>query len=186
MYFFRNFYKLYRNWTNNIPLKSYGKCETFSCWWFFLIPFRFQVITKMARSFVLPLSRNRFFENAPCEEPELLGMSTWTSICFSRAFFARRSPSTSRSSPSTHRIEQVIYRWKAAVNTQLSRVDRFFILATILKVFHLKFIHYSSRTSCCFHVELLWRIFVFNFPIHFVSVTQMIFSLYKPLSQHIF
>ena len=33
-------------------------------------------------------------------------------------------------------IEQVIYRWKAAVNTQLSRVDRYFILATILKLFH--------------------------------------------------
>ena len=57
-------------------------------------------------------------------------------------------------------IEQVIYRWKAAVNTQLSRVDHFFILATILKVFHMKFIQRSSWTSCCFHVELLWRIFV--------------------------
>ena len=102
-YFRRNFYKLYRNGANNIPLKSYGKCETFSCWWFSLIPSRFQVISKMARSFVLPLSRNRFFENAPREEPELLGMSTWTSLCFSRAFFARRSPSTARSSPSTHR-----------------------------------------------------------------------------------
>ena len=64
---------------------------------------------------------------------------------------------------------------------QLSRVDHFFILTTILKVFHLKFIHYNSRTSCCFHVELLWRIFVCNFLIHFVSVTQMIFFLYKPL-----
>ena len=41
-------------------------------------------------------------------------------------------------------IEQVIYRWKAIVNTQLSRVDHFFILATILKVFHLKFIQRSS------------------------------------------
>ena len=41
-------------------------------------------------------------------------------------------------------IEQVIYRWKAAVNTQLSRVDHFFILATISKVFHLKFIKLSS------------------------------------------
>jgi len=63
-------------------------------------------------------------------------------------------------------IEQVIYRWKAAVNTQLSRVDHFFILATVLKVFHLKFIQCSSWTSCCFHVELLWRIFVCNFLIH--------------------
>ena len=83
-------------------------------------------------------------------------------------------------------IEQVIYRWKAAVNTQLSHVDHFFILATILKVFHLKFIHCSSWTSYCFHVELLWRIFVCNFLIHFVSVTQMIFFLYKPLSQYFF
>ena len=58
------------------------------------------------------------------------------------------------------RIEQVIYRWKGAVNTQLSRVDHCFILATILKVFHLKFIQRSSWTSCYFHVELLWRIFV--------------------------
>ena len=102
-YFRRNFYKLYRNGANNIPLKSYGKCETFSCWWFSLIPSRFQVISKMARSFVLPLSRNRFFENAPREEPELLGACTWTSLCFSRDFFARSSPSTARSSPSTHR-----------------------------------------------------------------------------------
>ena len=61
------------------------------------------------------------------------------------------------------RIKQVIYRWKADVNTQLSRVDRFFIHAAILKVFHLKFIQCSSWTSCCFHVELLWRIFVCNF-----------------------
>ena len=95
-YFRRNFYKLYRNGANNIPLKSYGKCETFSCWWFSLIPSRFQVILKTARPFVLPLSRNRFFENAPREELELLGMSTWTSLCFSRAFFARSSPSTHR------------------------------------------------------------------------------------------
>ena len=63
-------------------------------------------------------------------------------------------------------IEQVIYWWKADVNMQLSCVDRFFILATILKVFHLKFIHYSSWTSSCFHVELPWRIFVCNFLIH--------------------
>ena len=102
-YFRRNFYKLYRNGANNIPLKSYGKCETFSCWWFSRTPSRFQVIAKMARSFVLPLSRNRFFENAPREEPELLGECTWTSLCFSRDFFARSSPSTTRGSPSTHR-----------------------------------------------------------------------------------
>ena len=83
-------------------------------------------------------------------------------------------------------IEQVIYRWKAVVSTQVSRVNHLFILATILKVFHLKFIQRSSWTSCCFHVELLWRIFVCNFLIHFVSVTQMIFFLYKPFSQYFF
>ena len=156
MYFCRNFYKFDRNGANNIPLKSYGKCETFPCWWFSMIPSRFQVISKMARSFVLPLSQNRFFKNAPREEPELLGMSTWTSLCFSRAFLSvafHPLPGTLIG------IEQVIYRWKADVNTQLYRVDHFFILATILKVFHLKFIHYSSRTSCYFHAELLWCIF---------------------------
>ena len=58
-YFRCNFYKLYRNGANNIPLKSYRKCETFSCWWYSLIPSRFQVISKTARSFVLPFSRNR-------------------------------------------------------------------------------------------------------------------------------
>ena len=103
MYFCRNFYKLYRNEANNIPLKSYGKCETFPCWWFSLIPSRFPVISKTARSFILPLSWNRFFENAPREEPELLGACTWTSLCFSREFFARRSQFTARNSPSTHR-----------------------------------------------------------------------------------
>ena len=64
------------------------------------------------------------------------------------------------------RIEQMISRWKAAVNTQLSRVDRYFILAVILKLFNLKFIQCISWTSWCFHVELLWCIFVCNFPIH--------------------
>ena len=42
----------------------------------------------------------------------------------------------------------------------------FLILATILKVFHLKFIQCSWWTSCCFHVELLWHIFVCTFLIH--------------------
>ena len=65
-------------------------------------------------------------------------------------------------------IDQVIHRWKAAVNTQLSRVDHFFILAMILKVFHLKFIQRSSWTSCYFHVELLW---LFSFVI-FSSIHQ--------------
>ena len=103
MYFRRNFYELFRNWVNNIPLNSYRKCETFSCWWFSLISSRFQVIPKTAGSFVLPLPRNRFFENAPHEESELLGACTWTSLCFSRDFFARRSSSTARSSPSHSR-----------------------------------------------------------------------------------
>ena len=71
-YFHRNFYKLHRNGANNILFKSYEKCETFSCWWFSLNPSHFQVISETARSLVLPLSRNRFFENAPHKEPELL------------------------------------------------------------------------------------------------------------------
>ena len=78
---------IHRNWAGDIRMKSYGKCETFSCWWFSLIPSHFQVIAKMERSFVLPLSRNWFFENALREEPELLDTCTWTSLCFSRAFF---------------------------------------------------------------------------------------------------
>ena len=45
-YFCRIFYKLYRNGANNIPLKSYGKCETFLCWQCSLIPSCFQVILK--------------------------------------------------------------------------------------------------------------------------------------------
>ena len=105
-YFLHNFYKLYRNGANNIPLKSYRKCKTFSCWWFSLIPNRFQVISITAGSCVLSLSRNRFFENAPREEPELLGMSTWTSLCFSCAsFFARSSPSTHRNWASNIPVE---------------------------------------------------------------------------------
>ena len=51
-------YGLYRNWADNIPLKSYEKCETFSCRWFSLIPSRFEVIPKTAGLFVLPLLRN--------------------------------------------------------------------------------------------------------------------------------
>ena len=94
-------------------------------------------------------------------------MSTWTSLCFSRAFFlVALYPLIG--------IEQIISRRKAVVNTQLSRVDHFFILATILKVFHLKFIQCSRWTSCCFHVEPLWRIFVCS------SWTSVLFS---PLSQ---
>ena len=99
-YFHRNFYKLYRNGANNIPLKSYGKCETFSCWLFSLIPSHFQVILKTAGSFFLPLPWNRFAKNASREVPELLGACTWTSLCFSRTFFACSSPSTHRN---THR-----------------------------------------------------------------------------------
>ena len=118
----------------------------------------------MARSFVLPLSRNRFFEIAPREEPELLGMSTWTSLCFSRVFLlVALHPLLVALHPLTG-IEQVIYQWKAAVNMQLSHVDHFFILATILKVFHLIFIQCSRWTSCRFYVELLWCIFSHRSP----------------------
>ena len=91
MFFGRNFYKLYRNGANNIPLKSYEKCKTFSCWWFSLILSRFQVILKTARSCVLHLTRSWFFENVPPEELELLGMSTWTSLCFHVLFFSQLS-----------------------------------------------------------------------------------------------
>ena len=102
-YFRRIFYKLYRNGANNIPLKSYGKCETFLCSQFFLIPSHFQVISKTAGSFILFLSRNRFAKNASREVPALLGMKPWTSLCFSRDFFPRISLSTAPSSTSTHR-----------------------------------------------------------------------------------
>lgn len=136
-----------------IPLKSYEKFETFSCWWFSLNPGRFQVISKTARSCIMPLSRNRFFKYAPREELELLSVCAWTSLCFSRVFLLLDlHPLLIALHPFTG-IEQVIYRWKAAANRQLSRVDCFFILATILKVFHLKFIHYSSWTSCCFQLN---------------------------------
>ena len=112
-------------------------------------------------------------------------MSTWTSLCFSRAFLlVDLHPLLVALHPLTG-IEQVIYRWKAAVNTQLSRVDHFFILATILKVFHLKFIQRSSWTSCCFHVELLWRIFVCNFLIH-SSVLHKWYSFCTNLSHNKF
>ena len=130
-YFPRNFYELYRNGANNIPLKSYGKCETFWCWWFSMNPGHFQVISKTAGSFILTLSRNRFFENAPREEPGLLGACTWTSLCFSRDFFARRSPSTVRSSPSTHRNWASDIQMESCYKHTTFRIDHFFILATI-------------------------------------------------------
>ena len=144
MYFRHNFYKLYRNGANNIPLKSYGKCETFSCWWFSLIPSRFQVITKMAKSFVLPLSRNRFFENAPREEPELLGMSTWTSLFFSRAFLpVALHPLTG--------IEQVIYQWKADINMQ-----KFCIFLSFSRVYYLP---HSDKVSRNYGENMFLAIF---------------------------
>ena len=121
-YFRHNFYKLYRNWTNNILLKSYGKCETFSCWWFSLIPSRFQVISKMARSFILPLSRNRFSKNALREDMNFpVRLHELHSVFHVLFLLVALHPITG--------IDQVIYRWKAAVNTQLSRVEHFFILA---------------------------------------------------------
>ena len=118
-YFHRIFYKLYRNDANNIPLKSYGKCETLSYWQFSLISSRFQVISKMARSFILSLSRNRFTKNASCEVPEL---SVWNlelhSVFHVLFFLVYLYPLLLALHPLTG-IEQVIYRWKAAVNTQL-------------------------------------------------------------------
>ena len=136
-YFCRNFYKLYRNWANNIPLKSYGKCKTFSCWQFSLIPSRFQVISKTVGSFVLPLSRNRFLENAPREELELLGMFTWTSLCFSHAFFAHSSPSThqntNRNWPSDIPVESCCKHTTFPCWSFFHTCDDF-------KSFHLKFI----------------------------------------------
>jgi hypothetical protein len=178
MYIRRNFYKLWRNGANNIPLKSYGKCETFSCWWFSLIPSRFQVISKTARSFFLPLSRNRFFENAPREELELLGMSTWTSLCFSRAFFPRICPSTHQNWASDIPMESCC---KHATFPCWS----FFHTRDGFKSFYLKFIQCSSWTSCCFHVELLWRIFVCNFLIH-SSVLQKWYSFCTKLTHNKF
>ena len=96
-YFRHNFYKLYRNWANNIPLKSYRKWETFSCWRCSLIPSRFHVISKTARSFVLPLSRNRFVENASREVLELLWQFCLNfTLFFDVMFFARNSQTTYR------------------------------------------------------------------------------------------
>ena len=102
-YFRLNFYKLYRNWANNILLKSYGKCETFSCWWFSLILSRFQVISKRRdHSFYLyretDSSKMHHVKNLNFSAclPELHSV-------FDVLFFARRSPSTTRSSPSTPR-----------------------------------------------------------------------------------
>ena len=115
------------------------------------------------------------FENALREEVELLEQFF---LNFTLFFTCCSLPITPQ--PLT-RIEQMIYRWKAAINTQLSRVDRFFILATILKVFQLKFIHYNSQTSCCFHVELLWHILVCNFLIH-SSVLHKWYSFCRNLS----
>ena len=158
--FWHNFYILYRNGANNIPLNSCGKCETFSCWWFSLNPSNFQVISQTARSLVLPLSRNRFVENALREVLELLWQFCLNFTLFFTCFFLLVALH------SLTGIKQVIYRWKAAINTQLFRVDHFFILATVLTVFLVKFIQCSSWTSCCFHVELLWRIFVCKFLIH--------------------
>ena len=114
MYFCRNFYKLYRNGANNIPLKSYGKCETFSSWWFSLIPRCFQVISKTVRSFVLPLLQNRFFKNASCEVLELLWRFCLNFTLFFTCFFLLVAlHSLARTLTG---IKQVIHRWKAAIN----------------------------------------------------------------------
>ena len=96
------------------------------------------------RSFLLPLSRNIFFENAPREDLNfsacLLELHSVFHVLF---LLVDLHPLLVALHPLTE-IEQVIYRWKAAVDTQLSRVDHFFILATVLKVLHVKFIQCSS------------------------------------------
>ena len=97
---------------------------------------------------------------------------------FSRAFFARSSPSTHRNWASDIPVESC---YKHATFP----CWHFFILAMILKVFHLKFIQHSSWTSCCFYVELLWRIFVCNFLIH-SSVLHKWYSFCTNLSHNIF
>ena len=62
---------------------------------------------------------------------------------FSRDFFARSSPSTYRNWASDIPMESY---YKHVTFPCWS----FFILATVLKVFQLKFIQCSSWTSCCF------------------------------------
>ena len=185
-YFRRNFYKLYRNGANNISLQSYEKCETFSCWWFSLIPSCFQVISKTAgHSFCL----YRETDSSKMHRVKNLNFSACVlelHSVFSRAFLSRSSSSTACSSPSTHR------NWADDTPTETCCKHAtfpcwsFFILNTILKVFHLKFIQCSWWTSWCFHIELLWHIFVCNFLTHLDRGTQMIFLLYKPLSQYFF
>ena len=98
-------------------------------------------------------------------------------------------------------IEQIIYRWKADVNTQLSRVDHFFILATILKsffisnsftvvvkllvAFQLNFCHvfsfviFSSISRCYTYnipfVQISLTIYFLTFSDRGLQLTQMIF-----------
>ena len=101
-YFHRNFYELYRNWAINIPLKSYRKYETFSCWWFSLIPSRFQVILKTERSLVLPFLRNRLSKMHRVKNLNFSACAPELHSVFHVFFFARSSPSTARSSSPTH------------------------------------------------------------------------------------
>ena len=134
------------------------------------------------RIIVLPLSRNRFLKNASREELELLDMFTWTSLYFSRAFFARSSPSTHRN---TYR------NWASDISVESCCKHAnfpcwsFFHTCNDFRKFHLKFIQYSSWTSCCFQVELLWRIFVCNFLIH-LSVLHKWYLFCTNLSHNIF
>ena len=82
-------------------------------------------------------------------------------------------------------IEQVIYRWKSAVNTQLSRVDHFYHTRDDFKSCSSEIHSHSSRTSCCFHVELLWR---FSF-VSFSSISSVLHKWYAfctNLSHNIF
>jgi len=96
-YFRRNFYKLNRNEANNIPLKSYGKCATFSCRWFLWFLAIFKQFWKQRDHALCLLSQNRVFENAPRDELELHQHVYLNFTLFHHVlFFARSSPSTHR------------------------------------------------------------------------------------------
>ena len=110
---------------------------------------------------------------------------TWTSqrvylnfTLFLTCFFAR-------SSPSTHR------NWASAIQGECCCKHAtfpcwsFFILSKVVKVSNLKFVQCSSWTSCCFHVELLWCIFICNFLIH-SSVLHKWYSFCTNLSHNNF
>ena len=78
---------------------------------------------------------------------------------FSCAFFTRSSPSTHWNWASDIPMESYCKHATFPCWSFFHTRDGFIN-------FHLKFIQCSSWTSCCFHVKLLWRIFVCNFLIH--------------------